>query len=65
MNCPKCGSNQTKVINSRPRDDTVWRRRECLKCGHVYTTFEITGVQKAKFEIMEIQLKDIARRSKQ
>ena len=60
MNCPKCGSNQTKVINSRPRDDTVWRRRECLKCGHVYTTYEITDAHKALYDYTK---SEIARRS--
>lgn len=41
MNCPLCGSD-SKVWNSRQRDGNVWRRRECLKCRHRWTTYEIT-----------------------
>lgn len=41
MNCPYCGSGDSKVIDSRPKDDTIKRRRECIKCGARFTTFEI------------------------
>lgn len=42
MRCPKCGSNQDKVIDSRPWKDgaVIRRRRECLSCGHRFTTYE-------------------------
>ena len=40
MHCPKCGNNDSKVIESRDTGDSVRRRRECLKCGSRYTTYE-------------------------
>ena len=42
MKCPGCAFEEDKVIDSRStKDGTVTRRRrECLKCGHRYTTYE-------------------------
>ncbi len=42
MHCPFCGSSQLTVSNSRPtRGGTqIWRRRKCLKCGGIFTTYE-------------------------
>ncbi len=41
MNCPFCGFNDSKVIDSRPSDDRIRRRRECVKCHGRFTTYEI------------------------
>src|SRR5882672_6716242 len=42
MRCPKCGGKVDKVIDSRASREgaTIRRRRECLKCGHRFTTYE-------------------------
>ena len=40
MHCPKCGDDESKVIESRDTGDSVRRRRECLECGNRYTTYE-------------------------
>lgn len=42
MKCPYCGYNESKVVDSRSTDDdmNIRRRRECLKCGKRYTTYE-------------------------
>ncbi len=42
MKCPYCGSDDTKVIDSRPADDnaSIRRRRECEECGKRFTTYE-------------------------
>ncbi len=42
MRCPKCTSIEDKVIDSRisKEGSTIRRRRECLECGHRYTTTE-------------------------
>jgi transcriptional repressor NrdR len=42
MRCPKCTSIEDKVIDSRigREGSTIRRRRECLECGHRYTTPE-------------------------
>lgn len=42
MRCPKCKSDDTKVIESRDASDgdAIRRRRECLVCQHRFTTYE-------------------------
>jgi transcriptional repressor NrdR len=43
MRCPLCQYNGTRVLDSRPVNDakSIRRRRECEKCGHRFTTFEM------------------------
>lgn len=43
--CPKCGSDESSVFDSRPNAaGRIWRRRECPN-GHRYTTHEaVVGV---------------------
>ncbi len=42
MKCPFCANIDDKVIDSREGrvGDTIRRRRECLKCGRRFTTYE-------------------------
>ena len=42
MRCPKCGCEESKVVDSRPSDsnDSIRRRRECVECGYRFTTYE-------------------------
>lgn len=42
MKCPYCGFVESKVIDSRPTEESnaIRRRRECLKCGKRFTTYE-------------------------
>jgi transcriptional repressor NrdR len=42
MRCPKCGSRDDKVIDSRQSREglSIRRRRECLECAYRYTTYE-------------------------
>ena len=40
MNCPFCGHTETRVLDSRPHDERIRRRRECLGCGKRFTTYE-------------------------
>lgn len=40
MKCPYCGFDDSKVIDSRPTDDKIRRRRECIKCSGRFTTYE-------------------------
>lgn len=41
MRCPKCGFEDSRVIDSRPSDnDSIRRRRECEQCRHRFTTYE-------------------------
>ena len=41
MKCPECGYEDSKVIDSRPADNKIRRRRECLSCKSRFTTYEI------------------------
>ncbi|MBO5265903.1 MAG: transcriptional repressor NrdR [Ruminiclostridium sp.] len=41
MICPECGYCDSKVIDSRPTDGKIRRRRECLSCKCRFTTYEI------------------------
>ena len=43
MKCPYCGYEESKVIDSRPTDEgeRIRRRRECIKCGKRFTTYEV------------------------
>ena len=42
MKCPYCTEIDNKVIDSRLSKDgrTIRRRRECIKCGRRFTTYE-------------------------
>ena len=40
MNCPFCGYNDSKVIDSRDVNDGIRRRRQCLRCDLRFTTYE-------------------------
>jgi len=42
VKCPFCGNVEDKVIDSREgrAGDLIRRRRECLKCGRRFTTYE-------------------------
>lgn len=45
MNCPSCGSDDSKVIDSRPSDErSIRRRRECQRCQKRFTTYEMIEV---------------------
>jgi transcriptional repressor NrdR len=42
MRCPWCGKTDDKVVDSRTSEGgaAIRRRRECLRCGRRFTTFE-------------------------
>lgn len=42
MRCPFCGEDEDKVNDSRQSKDAreIRRRRECLRCGRRFTTYE-------------------------
>lgn len=45
MLCPSCSHDESKVVDSRPAEEgsSIRRRRECLKCGNRFTTYERLG----------------------
>ena len=40
MLCPYCTAAETKVTDKRDSGSVARRRRECLKCGKRFTTYE-------------------------
>ena len=41
MKCPICGFEDSRVVESRPTENSsIRRRRECLSCKHRFTTYE-------------------------
>lgn len=42
MKCPFCSNIEDKVVDSREtrESESIRRRRECLKCGRRFTTYE-------------------------
>ncbi len=42
MRCPYCSHKEDKVVDSRStqEESAIRRRRECLKCGRRFTTYE-------------------------
>ena len=43
MRCPYCGSENSRVVDSRPAEDNnaIRRRRQCDECGKRFTTYEV------------------------
>lgn len=41
--CPRCGGQDSRVIETRPliRTEGVRRRRKCTECGDRYSTHEV------------------------
>lgn len=44
MKCPFCGFDDSKVVDSRPADEKIRRRRECIKCHARFTTYEVVEI---------------------
>jgi transcriptional regulator NrdR family protein len=38
--CPECGTNSSKVTDSREAPGSIRRRRECVRCGGRWSTIE-------------------------
>ena len=53
MRCPKCGSLEDKVIDSRVSKDgdSIRRRRECIGCDYRFTTYE--EVERADIRVIK------------
>jgi len=50
MRCPYCNCLQTRVTDKRDSEGVTRRRRECLKCGQRFTTYE-----RVEFELKVIK----------
>ena len=59
MKCPKCGHDVLACIETRPSGETIRRRRKCLKCGHRFSTFEISFDEYYGLKNSELFLEDV------
>jgi transcriptional regulator NrdR family protein len=59
MNCALCHS-ESIITNSRPRNGTVARRRECTKCRHRWTTYEIEERAFKRVQLVERAVAELA-----
>lgn len=64
MRCPKCRAQDDKVIDSRSSRDgaLIRRRRECLKCGARFTTYEEAYREKLRIKKTGGQYEEFDRR---
>jgi transcriptional repressor NrdR len=53
MRCPQCQCQDDKVVDSRTVKEGIGvrRRRECMNCGHRYTTYE--GIIHAELKVVK------------
>lgn len=53
MRCPKCQTDEDKVIDSRASKDglSIRRRRQCLGCGYRFTTYE--EIERASLHVVK------------
>src|SRR5664279_1102209 len=64
MRCPKCSALDDKVIDSRSSRDgaLIRRRRECLKCGARFTTYEEMSRENLRVKKRDGQYEEFDRR---
>lgn len=64
MQCPSCKALDDKVIDSRSSRDgaLIRRRRECLKCGTRFTTYEEIYQEKLRVKKRDGQYEEFDRR---
>jgi len=53
MKCPQCGYTEDRVVDSRTtkEGEAIRRRRECLRCGKRFTTYEY--IEKAPLMVIK------------
>lgn len=44
-NCSTCGAPEVRVMETRPNNQAIRRRKQCLACGCRETTYEISQAQ--------------------
>ena len=61
MKCPQCEQPQSKVTDSRDTDHGIRRRRECLDCGHRFTTHELPRIPSVQVDKRDGRRQDFSR----
>lgn len=64
MNCPKCDSEASGVVDSRTKEPGKWRRRECVSCGHRWNTYEVEEHAVTQYAMVRAALQEIQRLTK-
>ena len=61
IHCPKCGSVESHVTDSRNHEVNNARRRryECNRCRHRYTTYEIPGEDYERLQTVKLDISQI------
>lgn len=58
VQCPKC-NGESKVIDSRDEESARRRRRQCDKCKHRYTTYEIHADEYNRIRRLKVNVAQI------
>lgn len=61
MKCPQCEQNRSKVTDSRETEHSIRRRRECLDCGHRFTTHELVRIPVVQVDKRDGRRQDFSR----
>ena len=61
IHCPKCGSVESHVTDSRNNEVNNARRRryECNRCQYRYTTYEIPGEDYERLQTVKLDISQI------
>lgn len=61
MTCPKCGSENNRIVDSRQRDNTTMRRRWCNNCGLRFNTLEVQEEKYKKILSRDLAIRELLR----
>lgn len=53
LSCPACGGAFSDVVDSRPKQNRIRRRRKCTACGFRFSTIEVYGQSVMELRILE------------
>lgn len=59
--CPACGHAGSDVIDSRKKEDRIYRRRCCQSCGERWSTEEVPASELRRLEDFEAVIKSAVR----
>lgn len=56
MSCPICKNDECEVLEKRQDR----RRRRCKRCGHRFTTYEVSEAELERLRAVEAKARDLA-----
>ena len=62
MHCTQCKKGDTRVVDSRDGENSIRRRRECLRCSFRFTTYERLETPQIKVEKRDGQIESYDRK---